>query len=106
MQLHVIRLFTALLFIIIMAMMLYAGDDGRALFVSKCGQCHKSGGTAPAFSPTLYASTQWDRFFARDKHAKKKDLSSIIKQGELESIKKYLVDHAADSSQPEAAGLK
>lgn len=85
----------------------YAGaGEGKLLFISKCGQCHKSGGSAPLFAPTKYASKQWDRFFARNKHKRKKDISKIVTANEIEKIKNYLIDHAADSSQPEAAGLK
>jgi len=79
---------------------------GRNLFISKCGQCHKTGGEATVFAPTKYASSQWERFFSRSLHNRKKDISGIITPEELEAIEKYLVNHAADSSQPEAAGLK
>jgi len=80
--------------------------DGKKLFVDKCGQCHKSGGEASVFAPTKYASMQWQRFFQRNKHQRKKDISSRFSQDELDSIEKYLVDHAADSDQPEAVGLR
>lgn len=93
-------------FLFVGAVYLSAAGNGKALFVSKCGQCHKSGGSAPVFAPTKYASKQWDRFFKRNKHKRKKDISSIVKESEAELIKQYLIDHAADSSQPEAAGLK
>lgn len=82
------------------------GSEGKILFVSKCGQCHKANGSAPVFAPTKFAGAQWDRFFARGKHNAKKDISGIVKPEEMESVKNYLIDHAADSSQPEAAGLK
>ena len=82
------------------------GDSGKSLFISKCGQCHKSGGIAPVFAPTKYASRQWERFFSRNKHKRKKDISGMINQSQLDKIQDYLIDHAADSSQPEAAGLK
>lgn len=102
-----------LLFIILCAVIisffasLSAGDaQSRNIFISKCGQCHKTGGSAPLFAPTKYAAKQWERFFARNKHQRKKDISDKITQKELDIIEKYLVNHAADSSQPEAAGLK
>jgi mono/diheme cytochrome c family protein len=80
--------------------------QARNLFLSKCGQCHKTGGSAPIFAPTKYAAKQWERFFARNKHQRKKDISDKVTQKELDIIEEYLIDHAADSSQPEAAGLK
>lgn len=80
---------------------------GRTTFVSKCGQCHKEeGGEAAPFSPTKYASRQWERFFSRNQHQRKRDISDKVTEDELEIIKNYLINHAADSSQPEAAGLK
>lgn len=89
------------------AIQLSAGaEEGKDLFVSKCGQCHKTGGSAPAFAPKMYAADQWKRFFEKDKHAKKKDIKGMISADEIKSITKYLSDHAADSPRPESAGLK
>ena len=78
------------------------------VFIQKCGSCHKSGGEVEAFAPTKYASTQWERFFQRDKHKRKnkKDISADFNELELNAVKVYLVDHAADSDQPEAVGLR
>ena len=83
----------------------YPGDSA-AIFQTKCGRCHGSGGNAPAFSPVKYASSQWKRFFDRDKHARKKDISGEISAADLEDVKRYLMDHAADSDLPIAAGLR
>jgi len=80
--------------------------DGENLFKTKCGQCHKTNGEAPVFSPVKYASSQWERFFVREKHKRKKDISGQISGNELASIKQFLIDHAADSDLPIAAGLK
>lgn len=80
--------------------------DGEKLFNMKCGKCHTQGGSAPVFAPVKYASSQWERFFARNKHKRKKDISDIVSDQEVEMIKEYLVDHAADSDRPIAAGLR
>ncbi len=80
--------------------------DGKSVYLKKCGSCHRSGGEAEVFAPTKYASTQWVRFFQRDKHKRKKDISADYTPLELEAVKNYLVDHAADSDQPEAVGLR
>ena len=79
---------------------------GEDLFKSKCGKCHGSSGEAPVFSPVKFASSQWERFFNKDKHKRKKDISGEISAGDIGSIKQYLIDHAADSDLPIAAGLK
>lgn len=78
--------------------------DGKSLFIQKCGACHGNG--VKAFAPTKYASSQWERFFKRNKHKRKKDISSNFTQSELSMIKEYLIKHAADSDQPEAVGLR
>ena len=83
----------------------YAGD-GEALFKSQCGKCHGASGEAPAFSPVKYASSQWERFFKRNKHGRKKDISGQISGGDMDAIMQYLIGHAADSDLPVAAGLK
>ena len=79
---------------------------GDELFVSKCGQCHKTGGSAPIFAPAKYASKTWKRFFARNRHKRKKDISKMVSSDDEKKILDYLINHAADSTQPEAAGLK
>ena len=95
---------------IIMGVLLYrptsAFIDGETLFKTKCGKCHTKGGSAPIFSPVRYASSQWKRFFQREKHKRKKDISGVVSEKEITMIKKYLIDHAADSDRPIAAGLR
>ena len=81
-------------------------SDGRSIYLNKCGSCHQEGGDVEAFAPSKFASTQWRRFFNRDKHKRKKDISELFTKEELEQVKTYLVRHAADSDQPEAVGLK
>ena len=81
-------------------------SDGKDVFIKKCGSCHRSGGEAPVFAPTKYASSQWERFFGRNKHQRKKDISSVLSEADRNAVKKYLIDHAADSDQPEAVGLR
>jgi len=80
--------------------------DGKDIFLVKCGVCHQGGKEVSAFAPTKYATTQWERFFKRNKHKRKKDISHLFTQDEWQAVKEYLVNHAADSDQPEAVGLR
>jgi len=82
------------------------GAEGKNVFINKCGSCHKAGGEAAAFAPTKYASTQWERFFQRSKHKRKKDISAEVTEADIAAVKIYLINHAADSDQPEAVGLR
>jgi len=81
-------------------------DEGKTLFQDKCGQCHRSGTDVPVFAPVKYASIQWERFFKRNKHKRKKDISDLVTSAQITEIKQYLMDHAADSDRPIAAGLR
>ena len=103
---NTVLLFFLLFFIITAGISICYAADGKGVFVNKCGSCHKSGGEAAAFAPTKYASTQWDRFFQRNKHKRKKDISSEVTEAEINAVKTYLINHAADSDQPEAVGLR
>lgn len=96
--------FFAMLFL--WSVSLIGTGEGGQLFIQKCGQCHSEEGEAPVFAPAKYASQQWKRFFSRNLHGRKKDISELINKKEIEKIKNYLMQHAADSPKPEAAGLK
>ncbi len=81
-----------------------AAFDDRRLFVERCGQCHAAGKQAPVFTPIKYAGLQWERFFKRNKHKRKQDISEYVTEAEMKKIAEYLIDHASDSDRPEAVG--
>ena len=80
--------------------------DGKNIFMTKCGSCHRAGGEAAAFAPSKYAAVQWQRFFEKDRHAEKKNIKDLIPPADLKDVQDYLVKHAADSEQPESLGVK
>ncbi len=80
--------------------------DGESLFKSGCGQCHAGGKNAPDFAPVKFAEVQWKRFFKRNKHKRKADISDKVCRKKIPLIEQYLVDHAADSDRPIAAGIR
>lgn len=84
----------------------HASHPGDNRFESKCLNCHRDKGEAPAIGPTKYASVQWIKFFERQKHSRKKDISAMVLPEDIEVIREYLVLHSADSDRPEAAGVK
>ena len=83
-----------------------ASTPGKTQFASKCLICHKKDGEAQEIGPSKYASIQWEKFFKREKHQKKKDISSMVFPEDIAIIQEYLMRHAADSDRPEAAGLR
>ena len=103
------KLFVFLLlisFIVVISPAQLNASDGKELFLNKCGSCHRNGGEARVFAPTKYAAFQWKKYFERNRHKRRKDISSLLTDAELEKLKTYLMDHAADSEQPEAIGLR
>ncbi|MBN2109426.1 MAG: hypothetical protein JW832_18505 [Deltaproteobacteria bacterium] len=81
-------------------------DDGKNIFMTKCGSCHRAGGEASVCSPSKYAGVQWQRFFEKDRHTAKKNIKDLISPADLNAVQDYLVKHAADSEQPESLGVK
>ncbi|MDY6853330.1 MAG: cytochrome c [Thermodesulfobacteriota bacterium] len=79
--------------------------SGESVYKTKCGACHGRG-LAPDFSPAKYASLQWKRFFEKNKHARKRDLSNDISPADMSAAKVYLMSHAADSDLPIATGIR
>lgn len=82
-----------------------AGDAGRALTKAKCKACHVEGSAAGTMTPLSKTQRQWERFFEKAQHEKKAPGAfKQIAPRELEQIRRYLIDHAADSPQPETCG--
>lgn len=84
-------------FLLMVPTIVWAG--GEALFVQKCGACHKKGGDAASVNPADKAGVVWEKYFARGRHP----VDMEIGDSDLEAIVQYLQDHAADSDQPAAA---
>lgn len=94
---------TSFVFIFLFTWTVRAGDQD--VFIAKCGSCHGSGKEARVINPADYAASQWKNFFKRNKHKRKKDISTQLTAADNEAILKYLMTHAADSDQPEVAAI-
>lgn len=82
--------------------------SGKELFKETCRSCHIDGGKAKPVSPSDKIQIQWERFFKEEfekVHSGLKDpvLEKITKE-DLEKIKKYTIEHAADTEKPETCG--
>jgi len=75
--------------------------SGPALFIDKCASCHRNGGEAAPVNPADKAAVVWDKYFKRGRHPVA--MAMHLSDAELEAVKGDLMDHAADSDQPEAA---
>lgn len=77
---------------------------GRFLYQKNCRTCHGEGGEAARLSPSSKTQAQWQRFFERDGHKKNSGAWERFSPQDLEDLKVYLHDSAADSPKPESCG--
>ena len=83
----------------------FGADPGRELTKAKCKSCHVEGAAAGTMTPLSKTQRQWERFFEKEQHEKKAPGTwKGISPQELEKIRQYLINHAADSPQPETCG--
>jgi hypothetical protein len=88
--------------------------DGRALYKEYCKVCHAPGSQNGEYSPMSLIEDQWGRFFNEKFEKSHKDLILKDKEGKKlfdlltpemrESIKKFCMEHAADSEHPMTCG--
>ena len=87
---------------------------GNDLFKEYCKPCHEADSDNGEYTPMTLIQDQWDRFFEKkyvDSHSGVMDpnhdnqpVTEVITEEQLEVIKKFAVDHAADSEQPMTCG--
>ena len=83
------------------------------LFKESCKACHSRGDEAGNLAPLTLISMQWKRFFDK-KYAKthadlvhpetQKPLKEMLDEETLKKLKRFLMDHAADSEHPMTCG--
>ncbi len=87
---------------------------GADLYKEFCKPCHEEGSENGEYTPMTLISDQWDRFFEKkyvDSHSEvldpnhdNKPVTEVISEDDLEKIKTFAIDHAADSEQPMTCG--
>jgi len=88
--------------------------DGKTLYKDYCKVCHGPGSASGEYAPMSLIQDQWERFFNEKFDKSHKDLTLKEKEGKKlfdlltpemrDSIKKFCVDHAADSEHPMTCG--
>ncbi len=83
--------------------------DGKVLYRANCKVCHDKGSPNGEYSPLTLIQDQWTEFFNTKfvnshKDAKLPDgkkLLDTLNDDLIKSIKKFSIDHAADSEHPQ-----
>jgi cytochrome c5 len=82
-----------------------SATKGRFHFKKSCKSCHVKGGEGGEVTPLSKTQEQWKRYFAKGVHNKgTQKLTDILPAELLKDVERFLVDHAADSPQPETCG--
>jgi len=78
---------------------------GRYYFRQTCKECHTKGAKGGEVTPLTKTQAQWKAYFLKAKHAGGAEpLTKIMPDAQLLDVQTFLVNHAADSLQPETCG--
>ena len=87
---------------------------GKDLYKSHCKSCHGVDADAGEYTPMTYIMEQWEEFFDDlwvETHGEvscpkdeTKKVTDMLDKDMLKKIRKFCVDHAADSEQPMTCG--
>jgi mono/diheme cytochrome c family protein len=84
------------------------GNDGkgRYYFRQTCKECHTKGAKGGEITPLTKTQAQWRTYFVKGKHAGGSELLTKVMADtqQLLDVQTYLINHAADSLQPETCG--
>ena len=78
---------------------------GRHFFKDSCRQCHGKGLAGGDITPMNKTMAQWRAYFAAGTHNRGKEpLTKYLPPDQLLDASTFLINHAADSPQPETCG--
>ncbi len=78
---------------------------GRAYYRQMCKDCHAKGAKGGEVSPLTKTQAQWRTYFQKAKHAGGAEpLTKYMDDAKLLDVQVFLINHAADSPQPETCG--
>ncbi len=88
--------------------------DGKALYKEYCKPCHGPNAAAGEVTPMSLIGEQWERFFAEklvpshqqlvDPAHGNRPVLEVITPEMLDTLKKFVIEHAADSEHPMTCG--
>ena len=78
---------------------------GRYYFKQTCKECHTKGAKGGEVTPLTKTMAQWRSYFVKAKHeGGAETLIKFMTPEQLHDVETFLVNHAADSLQPETCG--
>jgi mono/diheme cytochrome c family protein len=78
---------------------------GRYYFRQECKSCHTKAAAGGEVTPLTKTQAQWKSYFLTGKHNKRVEpLTKMLTEEQLRDVQTFLVNHAADSLQPETCG--
>jgi len=90
------------------------GPKGVDLYKEYCKPCHLADSPNGEYTPMTLIQDQWERFFDEkyipthseviDTNHGDQAVTEVISEGDLEKIREFAIDHAADSEQPMTCG--
>lgn len=91
-----------------------AEPTGQDLYKAHCKVCHAAGSPHGEYTPMSLIQEQWETFFKKKYEAKHQGLDhpglagkkvlEVVSPDLLVKIRKFAIDHAADSEQPMTCG--
>lgn len=93
------------LFLTAMAGQKGSETKGRFYFRQTCKECHTKGAAGGEVTPLNKTMAQWRAYFAKGTHNHGTEpLTKYLPMDQLLDASTFLVNHAADSPQPETCG--
>lgn len=83
------------------------GNEGKGKYYFKqtCKTCHTKGAAGGEVSPLTKTIAQWRTYFTKGRHSgAAESLTKFMPAEQLIDVQTFLVNHAADSLQPETCG--
>lgn len=78
---------------------------GRSYYRSNCKTCHTKGAKGGEVSPLTKTQAQWRSYLDKGTHAGGTEpLTKVMDADKLIDVRTFLINHAADSPQPETCG--
>jgi mono/diheme cytochrome c family protein len=80
-------------------------NKGRHFFRQTCKECHTKGAAGGEITPLNKTMAQWRAYFVQGTHNHGKEpLTTQLPPDQLLDVSAFLIQHAADSPQPETCG--